>query len=516
MADKHYHDDWAKAKSRELVKSMIQRTILQKKKPEEIKVLCFPGIDAREVHEVYLPLGILPENLYGLERERDIANALEEKKLGIHIIRNARGKPLSLEEYVEQERKTNFDVVSLDFIGSLTTTQIDTMKILREKQQPREFVVHCANLLRRDGSSMAQYVAGDAVTKFWNTKTEIEEKGPRSIAPLVSEFLKAQMKESLETFRSEGFDKDKKSEGYSPALRLGFGGARLGGMCIMLRYAYGDTLFEKHKNVLEEAFNQGKDNFPAEDRKMVSFFLDNLGATLQKKAELICRANRLPVEIGGFLAQAALVAAKGRFYLADPNHYERYSYISESGAPMIGDIYLAHRPDEMITAARVLAPMLGFPTSIPLRDAQKMTRGYNDFVTSFRKFREYAFFELSKPLERIFLGNSSKPILTQQRFNESLKAGHSLEMIQEKYRGWTNKPLAQWESVYHGRPYEAQAPDGLVDDFLPKEDLIQMLQEGYPLEEIHAAWPSYSLESLRAYKANVTRGTYAKKEETTI
>ena len=47
--EKHYATDWAKAKSRDLVRDMIQKTVATFRESKDLRVLCFPGIDATEV-----------------------------------------------------------------------------------------------------------------------------------------------------------------------------------------------------------------------------------------------------------------------------------------------------------------------------------------------------------------------------------------------------------------------------------------------------------------------------------
>ena len=68
MTEKRYHDDWAKTKSRDLVRLMIERTLLKFRRPKDIRVLCFPGIDAEEIIQVYDSLGIPRSNVVGVER----------------------------------------------------------------------------------------------------------------------------------------------------------------------------------------------------------------------------------------------------------------------------------------------------------------------------------------------------------------------------------------------------------------------------------------------------------------
>ncbi len=512
MSDKHYSDDWAKEKSRQLVKSVIERTILKKKRPEEIKVLFFPGIDAREVFEVYDLLGIPRNNMIGLERERDIADAIDRKNLGIQIIRNEKGKPLSLEEHFTREKQLDYDVVSLDFIGPLSTAQIDTLKTLKEKQQPQNFVFHCANLLRRDGATASHYVAGSAAASIKDSYDMLSKSAHAEIANKLGALISERMKESLAAFRQDGFDQEKKAEAYSPSLRLGITGASVSGLLELVRYAYGGTFFEEHREDLEKIIFAGKEI----EKEKVAFYKDKMalmGGAITKKMSTLCKNRNISVDVAPFLAQAIISAGKGRFYFLDPSECERYHYISESGAPMIGDIYLAHRPDDYIKEARNLARILGFPIFRQPPTVQEVHKAYKQFAESFPLYARFVQIEVKPLKERTFLGNAAKPILTQERFNESLRLGHSREIIQQTYRGWNNKPLDAWEAAHYGKPYEAQIDKSTNGDELSKDDLIDMIQEGYPLEEIHQAWPSYSIESLRAYKANVTRGTYGLGDE---
>src|SRR6266540_1768384 len=108
MVEKHYSGDWAKAKSRDLVRDMIQNILLTFRKPKDLRVLCFPGIDVAEIFEVYDVLGIPRANILGVERERKIAYELESKKLGIQVVNQ------TLEDYVKEQKDFHFDIISLD------------------------------------------------------------------------------------------------------------------------------------------------------------------------------------------------------------------------------------------------------------------------------------------------------------------------------------------------------------------------------------------------------------------
>ncbi len=106
---KDYANDPAKAKSRGLLKDMVDRTLLKFRNPSQLYVLCFPGINATEIYQVYDPLGIPRENITGIERDSQVAKELERKRLGIRVVNQ------SIEDFVREQETINFNVVSLDY-----------------------------------------------------------------------------------------------------------------------------------------------------------------------------------------------------------------------------------------------------------------------------------------------------------------------------------------------------------------------------------------------------------------
>ncbi len=150
--DKRYGNDWAKSKSRDLVRGMIQRN-LGYKKPKDLKVLCFPGNEAAEVREVYDPLGIPRGNIVGIERDKDVADKIRAQNLGIQVVNQ------TLEDYVAEQDSLDFDVVSLDYSGPLNEEQLESLRIIGQKQKPQAFLFHVANLAKRDRQTYEHYIA---------------------------------------------------------------------------------------------------------------------------------------------------------------------------------------------------------------------------------------------------------------------------------------------------------------------------------------------------------------------
>jgi hypothetical protein len=118
---------------------------------------------------------------------------------------------------------------------------------------------------------------------------------------------------------------------------------------------------------------------------------------------------------------------------------------------------------------------------------------------------------------RIFLGNSSKPVLTKKRAVEEFMAGATVEELKEKYRSWSNKPLPQWKAHVTMHTYDTKANLEYEEDSnlekITKEEAIDLLSSGIPVKEIYDAFPtSFSPGQLRAYKARLTIGSYSNKE----
>ncbi|MEK6898776.1 MAG: hypothetical protein AABW79_01630 [Nanoarchaeota archaeon] len=165
---KDYANDPAKAKARDLLRGMVDRTLLRFQKPSDLYVLCFPGIDAAEIHQVYDPLSIPRENITGIERDPRVAQALEDKKLGIRIVNK------SIENFVKEQDSFSFDVNSLDYCGPINQEQIGSLGKLLRKNENDEIIVHQANLAKRDANRASLYA--------FNLLTSDEERDMTKIA----------------------------------------------------------------------------------------------------------------------------------------------------------------------------------------------------------------------------------------------------------------------------------------------------------------------------------------------
>lgn len=155
QVEKDYENDWAKAKSRELVREIVATHPMVRYRPEKIKVLFLPGVDAAEIFQVYDRLGIPRTNLVGVERDREVYMELQKQNLGIQLVNS------DLETYVANLPRIDFDVLSFDFTGAITLGQRKLISRSIRNNTKDNLIVHVANQVRREGKhSKDNYIKG--------------------------------------------------------------------------------------------------------------------------------------------------------------------------------------------------------------------------------------------------------------------------------------------------------------------------------------------------------------------
>ena len=189
---------------------------------------------------------------------------------------------------------------------------------------------------------------------------------------------------------------------------------------------------------------------------------------------------------------------------------------------MIGDVYFLSYPERIVGIAKEITDNVNFPDKFYIKDSEtlhglkKMALNY---IKAYKKFISYErmVYEVFGQRNRIFLGNASKPVLTRGRAIEEFRAGTTLDEIKEKYRGWDNKPLAQWKAHFTMGTYGTKKPDYVATENgdikkLTKPEALDLLSSGIPINEIVDSFPtSFSAAQLRALKAHITMGTYSSK-----
>ncbi len=128
------YNDPAKQKSREKLREFIAKHVISRKSASDVTVACLPGAEsiaeaALEVKEVYIPLGIRPENIVGIEADPEVYARLREANLGIELT----GKPEFDIDFFKRTDK-RFDVVSLDYKGMQTDERLEaTHKLVQRR-----------------------------------------------------------------------------------------------------------------------------------------------------------------------------------------------------------------------------------------------------------------------------------------------------------------------------------------------------------------------------------------------
>ncbi len=528
--EKHYDTDWAKAKVHGLLGDMLDRSLLTFKKPSYIRVLHFAGIDAQETRSVYLTRDIPPANIVCLERETKIANAIDELGLGIKVINQ------DLTEFVRLESDKSefgYNVVSLDFTSPISWKLLGTIADICERNVENHFIIHTANLVKRDRNNAFVYSMVSGLPKFREMPADEQKRRINTKGAVLDEASLISSFEEFKRMRETENMADTKREYYPQmVLNAASNGSTPEYEYRMLKFIYGDSFEPVERHMVNE-FRK----FAGEEIEGTDTLIGVLKHSMSKHPiyeNYVERAiglgiidfkkrNNLEEASVATLQTCLAFAVRERPILITKDALS-YSYISESGSPMIGTMYYLTRPRYLRDAAIETLTHCGFPSkSFDIKDRDSFIKYYNRFV----RMEEDEVAHLKKVLyngaaEPIFIGNASKPVLTRKRFDEALDMDFSVEEIRQKYRGYGNTTIQQmrawkaWHTMRTGKPAESDQELEIHNSGIEKvgkEEALDFLQAGVPPEEIYEAYPtSFTVGQLRAFKAHMTMGTYQRKD----
>src|SRR3989344_184790 len=486
--DKKYGTDWAKSKSRDLVRGMIQRN-LGYKKPQDLRVLCFPGNEAAEIREVYDPLGIPRGNIVGVERDKDVADKIRAQNLGIQVVNQ------TLEDYVAEQDSLDFDIVSSDYTGPPNPEQIQTLEFLMRKQIIGRYFVHQANLAKRDGNNSAHYIlSGRLATQIGLSKVD-----GRSIEEMKEDVL-VEFEKGADLTGGESV-RDYRPLAYSIVLRNLLSGGPSGD----------ETSLERIRQFVIMSFGQTDKN-KYMSREVTEFISIHL-------MDAFCKA----LFKQGFKDRTLLHIAASAFIqgidspISAIKDSEMYSYVSESGAPMIGDIYFMERMPQLSERSRNIRRMIGYPNRLILKNRTQLEGKIREVIPDLFNFTKLFLISADKARDRQFLGSSARPVLTKQRAIEEFRNGATVDEVRDKYRGVNGKPLAQWKAhvtmgTYNPQVKSSDSEEEIIENTedsdlekITKEQAIELLSTGIPPKEIFEAYPtSFTKGQLAAFKAWIT------------
>ncbi len=540
-SQKHYASDPMKEKVHALLGDMLDSTLLTFRKPGEIKVLHFAGIDAAETQRVYLSRGIPAGNITTLERSPQVAEQIRKLGLGINVITK------SLQEYVKEEvaqgRKFDFDVLSMDFTGPPNAEDLLTVRAIMDNSKKNHILLHSANLLKRDANSLILYHQGAAEYEYIMRLDDAIEL-PAGIMPTAGATLIGHdaVCTSLNAFDNEFANSEKTTRKdlkafYYPYLILNLAKPpfRFSYFYDMIKFV-GDVTGANAENngpvrriskrdasmkeflAPEDFVEYAKEHLTAAQKMVAAidqFVSERVGNTLKAYNK---DSNIIKYAIIGAINEALL----DRIYV--PLKEANYSYISESGSPMVGSMFFFSWSRLLHEAYMDVAKACGFPEGFRIEDTERLGKAIvalGKMLSKKEKLDEkYETAPLSATLEPRFLGNSSKPVLSKGRFLEELEktdleGPEFLAYIKDKYRGWGKRPLAQWKAHYtmgtygKGRAHGESAIEVFDEDSdiekITKEEVYDLLASGIPPKEIYDAYPtSFSVSQLRAFRAWIT------------
>ena len=522
---KHYAGDWAKAKSRDLVKGMIERTLLTFRKPEDISVLCFPGIDGAEVIQVYDALGIPRENVVGLERDPEIAGQIEANCPGIQVVNQ------TLEDYVAERERFNFDVVSTDYTGGVNNSQITTTSLLAKGMRKDRFIINITNIIKRDPNSFGIYAEGEMRYSGTSSGPVKKEKWP--VDGLSEDQMDAisRTKSSVERLTElsdkKGSSADLKRSNYAQIVLGPIFGPKVTEHSKLLKWFLGDkynTFLGDLQDLMDKSGERPEIDFEDPFYSIGCFPVAEsmLRQIMMASFERKFAGEKIEGGKDGLnYIFKALVLGVTPQKIFIPREIKPYSYISESGAPMSGVVSFFGHSRSMSRYSRDLVRHLGYPNNFNLLDKPGFNTIFKKFMRAQLKFMEQAEYMTGDVLrEPIFLGSSAKPVLTKAKALEELDNGLTTDEIRAKYRGPKLKSLAAWKAWQTMRANGTKEPtleetietNGDVET-ITKEEAIDLLREGIPPKEIGEAYPnSFTAGQLRAFKAHITMGSYSEEK----
>lgn len=486
QVDKKYGNDWAKSKSRDLVRGMIQRN-LGYKKPKDLRVLCFPGNEAVEVREVYDVLGIPRGNIVGVEREREVADKIRAQNLGIQVINQ------SLDDYIASQSSLDFDVVSLDYSGPLNQGDLESMIKIKNKQIKSKYVVHHSNLAKRDGDNVDLYIPMGRVAINIGTQNL-----PQDVDKLIEG--------TLDSLHRGDLTGDESIKAYRPLV-----------YSMLFRNIFmGTNIMDNGEAERIRTFILS--HFSEKERTQytgcpISEFLSVHRIRLLPR--IFMRQGVKDRLLNHVLAMACCYPNNSSVLgIVDS---KMYSYISESGDPMLGDIYFLEHKTKFESWLGNIKKQIGFSNRLVIKNRallENIIRGtlqdFSDVVFSFMHAAD-------RSKEREFLGSSARPVLTKAKAIEEFSAGATVDQVRDKYRGVNGKPITQWKAHVTMGTYDnsrtAQSNEELIvedsDDSdvekITKEQAIDLLSNGIPPKEIFEAYPtSFTKGQLAAFKAWIT------------
>tara|TARA_Y100000310_G_scaffold295459_1_gene326785 strand:- start:1005 stop:2414 length:1410 start_codon:yes stop_codon:yes gene_type:complete len=464
----HGYDDPIKQASREKLKDFIEKHLLTRKRPKDIKVLCFPGAEregeeALEVKLIYDQLGIPRSNITGLEYGKEQYQRLLRADLGINVVNKS-----DLEYLVEAN--SPFDVISFDYTGQKGIKLVYAVATIKNNWLLKAGGIFAVNNYAGREQAMTQRIL-KGTAEMSLEASNIVRKGE-----MLKQFFKMPLRYIVKE-KFSGVELSKARDMFTISLINAFMGSTLN---------WNDTKFREgyHTDRIYGAYPNAKE-FELEDRKKIDkqFWMPKQlkEMKIRMKHETRFREHiydcvygtlmRGGVELNDYYVDnkvglgANLQMGFNKAYYV--KNMKRYSYISNKGHRMEMDLFSLYHNKRMLERLR---PYLRFDTidghkefvatkeyqnntkrawkkvRAPLKE---LTRGEN--VMNAAQLLAGVFGQASVDLpKRVHLGSSYIPREKKERINEDdalilLAGGSTPQEINEVFGGISVKRLKKLE-----------------------------------------------------------------------
>jgi len=492
------------------VAQIVSEELLPLMRPKVLRAVCLPGIDCQEVFSTCDRLALPRANIVGIERDKAISDVIENRATGIGLFRG------SVEDFARSSGSHHFHLLSLDYTGVLKVGDLAALRHLVITNAATKFVIHHATSARQDS------VSHDILRVSTIGSGENIDAAPAGASGITARMFAAQFETRAQSekrfaeMRSEpGGLKRLRSDAVTSALvdaiQLPNSPADDLSALQALRVDDLSGLLDAGAQVFNQRYGLDPRTRPdkdgAEYGTLARTVWHHYACSL---IEQYYRGLGVP-EAGVGLMVAMHRAAHTPRYMRFVTRMSRYSYISESACPMLGDVFVVTQNREAVKAAGYVMDKV---TKYGRRGGYALfARDIDEAVRTFiGAFDQSLITDKNiQGCERLFFGSAAKPVLTKELAIASFASGASVDDVKSRYRRWQGKPLAQWKAHSTMGTYEDTngAAAAAEDGELSKAEAVDLLSAGVPIAEILEAFPGmFSAGQLRALKAHITMGTY--------
>lgn len=474
------YDYDSKSKARTALKTVVGAIYPKRKSRKKLKVLTLLGHESHELSQIWDPLGIPRENITVVEGHRDAYEMIRSQNLGVDLVK----EPISFLDYLNGlSLGTSFDVINYDSVSPFGFEQREILRYIAGGGfLGKKGILSAAFLGKREHGYTKEWFR-EQLKLHGDRIGSTEKEGLKSRSDLISRMICAIFMDGRCTYEVH------------PLL--------LRDSKLLERY------HEKTKSLKE------KNNVP--ENHIIWDNSETVGILKELIKERIARDRpNLSEEILYVLSNVIFYQGTGSYQSA---LQRRVKYVGDNGSPMLVDINFfkqENAPKDFYLEFDPCIEDFRFIEPHPLV-RKECKKPLDDFLKA--RYRCQG----DTLAEREYLGSSAKPILTKSKALEEFRQGLSIEEIKQKYRSVENKPLAQWKAHMTMGTYDKdkrKKDEEVIEhcedsdlEKITKEDAIDFIESGIPIEEVHAAYPtSFSLGQLKAYKAHITMGTYRERK----